>query len=413
MRTRGLTLVATLSGLIGAVPSPVLATPSDSPLSSSVPTANDAELLADASRRTSLLANEGAAGRDDKGFYIGQGDARLYVGATFQFRYNMTFRDTPSNSDDFTNGFENRRTRLLVSGNATKELSFFVQTEFKGDGTSILKDGWVQYKFDNGWALKIGQQKVPLLREELVADLLQLAAERSVTNAVFSQGRTQGIELNREWESFRLALGFNDGLNADNSSYDVAKEADFAFSARAEYKAAGEWKQFRDFSGWREGPFGVLIGAAAHYQAGGETGGTTDVDILEYTGDVSLEGSGWNAFAAFVGRHRDEVAADYNDFGIVLQGGVFVAEQAELYARYDVVIPDDERAGDPDAFNTISFGGSYYLVPNSHAAQIRLQISWFLDPQSESIVSTSTTTGVLSDSQGDQVSVMLEYGMQW
>lgn len=374
---------------------------------------HEAELIADASTRTSLLANEGVAGHDDKGFYIGQGDAKLYVGGTFQFRYNMTFRDTPSDSDDFTNGFENRRTRLIVSGNATKELSFLVQTEFKGDGTTIMKDAWAQYKFDNGWALRIGQQKIPLLREELVADLLQLAAERSVTNAVFSQGRSQGIELNREWESFRFAAGFNDGLNADNTYYDAAKEADFALSARLEYKAAGEWKQFRDFSGWREGPLGVLLGAAAHYQAGGETGGTTDVDIFEYTGDISLEGSGWNAFAEFVGRHRDEVAADYNDFGVIVQGGVFVADQAELFARYDVVIPDDERAGDPDAFNTISFGGSYYLVPNSHAAQIRLQVSWFLDPQSESIVSTSTTTGVLADTQGDQVSVMLEYGMMW
>lgn len=372
-----------------------------------------AELASDAATRTSLLASEGGAGRDDKGFYIGQGDAKLYVGGYIQFRFNATFRDTDTSSNDFTSGFENRRTRLIFSGNASKQLSFLIQTEFKGDGDTVLKDAWAQYKFENGWALRFGQQKPSLLREELVSDLSQLAVERSVANAVFSQGRTQGIELSREWESFRLAAGIHDGLNADNTYYDAAKEADFAATARVEYKAAGEWKQFRDFSGWREDPFGVLIGAAAHYQTGGETGGTTDLELFEYTGDVSLEGSGWNAYAAFIGRHRDEVAGEFDDFGLIVQGGVFVAEQVELFARYDVVIPDDERAGDPDAFNTISFGGSYYLSPKSHAAQIRLQISWFLDAQSESIVSTSTSTGVLADSQGDQVTAMIEWSLLW
>lgn len=377
------------------------------------PSPFESELLADAQSRTSLLAVEGGAGRDDKGFYIGHGDARLYIGGSMQLRYNMTFRDTMSDSEDFTNGFENRRTRLLVSGNATKQLSFLIQTEFKGDGTTVLKDAWAQYKFEDGWTLRVGQHKSALLREELVSDLLQLAVERSVTNAVFNQGRTHGIELSREWEHFRLTAGLNDGVNADNTYYDRAKEADFAVTARGEYKFAGEWKQFRDFSGWRDGPLGVLLGSAVHYQAGGETGGTGDVDMLEYTADLSLEGSGWNAFVAFVGRHRDEAVGEFDDFGVIVQGGAFVADQVEVFARYDVVIPDDARASDPDTFGTISVGGSYYLSPKSHAAQVRLQVSWFLDAQSESIVPTSTTTGVLADSQGDQVAVMVEWSLAW
>lgn len=390
-----------------------LALAAGSALAQAPQSAHEAELFADASTRTSLLASEGNAGRDDKGFFIAQGDAKLYVGGYIQFRYNMTFRDSDTDSNDFTNGFENRRTRLIFAGNISKQLSFQLQTEFKGDGDSVLKDAWAQYKFENGWVVRAGQQKPSLLREELVSDLFQLAVERSVTNAVFNQGRSQGIELSREWESFRLFAGINDGLNADNTYYDASKEADFGVTARVEYKAAGEWKQFRDFSGWREDPFGLLLGAAAHYQTGGETGGTNDVDIFEYTADASFEGSGWNAYAAFIGRHRDETAAEYDDFGVIVQGGVFVADQVELFARYDVVIPDDERPGDPDPFNTISVGGSYYLSPKSHAAQIRLQLSWFIDPQSVSIVSTSTSTGVLADTEGDQVTAMIEWSLIW
>lgn len=380
----------------------------------SVPTlSSNAELVSDAAGRPSLLASQGGFGRDDKGFYLAQGDARVYIAGMVQFRYYLNLRDTETASSDFTNGFENRRARLISFGQVDKDTSYRIQAEFRGNGNMVLQDAFASYKLGEGWKLSVGQFKLPMLREELVTDLLQLTAERSVTNAVFTQGRSQGIELAHEAASFRVSMALSDGLVTDNTDFTAAREADFAITARAEYKAAGDWNQFRDFSGWRDGPFGFLVGAAAHYQSGGESGGTANIDSFQYTADVSLEGSGWNAFGAFIGRHRDELADDLNDFGIVVQGGVFVSDQVELFARYDVVIPDSDRPSDPDTFSTLTAGATYFLVPGSHAAHLRAHVSWFLDAQSESIVPSSTTTGLLVDSQGDQVAIIIEYAMQW
>ena len=49
--------------------------------------------------------------------------------------------------------------------------------------------------FANGWKAQWGQFKLPLLREELVSDGKQLAADRSIPNALFTQGYSQGIQL--------------------------------------------------------------------------------------------------------------------------------------------------------------------------------------------------------------------------
>lgn len=375
-----------------------------------------AEMLTDIETRSSLLDNGTGAGHDERGFFISGDDgvAKLYINGLVHFRYNMNFRgDAPASQDDFTSGFENRRTQLIFSGNLSTQLSFRTQLEFKADGSTVLKDTYVQYKFGDGWKLKLGQFKPQLLREELVGDLSQLAAERSVVNSVFTQGRSQGLELSREFEEWRIAASFTDGLSADNTDFVSSKEADLALTGRAEYKIAGGWNHFKDFSGWRGSDFGALLGGAMHYQAGGDTGATADVDILEYTADLSLVGDGWNGYAAFIGRNRDDTSDQFNDFGIIVQGGLFVSSQTELFARYDQVLPDGDRGGTGDPFNTISTGLTYFVFENSRAALFRVQGSWFLDAQSESIVSPSTSTGVLADTRGDQIAVMIEFTLRF
>ncbi|MFN7019770.1 MAG: porin [Phycisphaerales bacterium] len=375
-----------------------------------------AEVLADIEARTSLLDSSATAGHDERGFFLAgaDGKARLYTSGLIQVRYILNFRnDAGGTQDEFDGGFQNRRTQLVFSGNVSEQLSFRVQTELKSDGSAELKDAYAQQKFESGWAVKVGQFKPPLLREELVGDLTQLAAERSVVNSVFNQGRSQGVEINRESDTWRLAVSFTDGLSASNTDFDSPKEADYALTSRVEWRAAGDWKQFKDFSSWRGSDFAAMLGGAFHYQSGSTFGNAVDVDILEYTFDLSVEGDGWNGYAAFVGRNQSDDLADYNDYGLIVQGGVLVTSQVELYARYDLVLADSDRGSRGDPFNTISAGLTYFLFERSHAAQFRLQASWFLDPQAESIVSASTSTGVLADTEGDQFAVMFEFGVQF
>ena len=39
---------------------------------------------------------------------------------------------------------------------------------------------------------------------------------------------------------------------------------EWALTGRVEWLAAGNWDQFQDFSGWRGGEFGLLVGGAIH-----------------------------------------------------------------------------------------------------------------------------------------------------
>lgn len=355
----------------------------------------------------------GSAGVRNKQFFIAQESegARLDIGGYIQFRYHLNWRDDGAGDDDFTHGFMSRRTRVVLNGQINEQWFFNVMNELSPSGTGMLLDGFIGHRLNDDWVLQFGQFKMPLLREELVSDAIQLAAERSPTNSVFSQSRSLGVQASRESEDWRWAIAIHNGLSTINTRFDAASAADFAVTGRVEHKLAGAWRQFRDFTSWRGSDFAAMIGAAGHYQTGGETGNTSDLDLAQYTLDFSLEGDGWNAFAAFIGRHSDTTSGNFDDYGVVVQGGVFVSDAVELWGRYDIVIADDDRPGVSHDFGTITAGLNWYVIPESHAVVVKVQAMWYLDAQAGSLVGASTGSGLLASPNDDQFSVFAQIGM--
>ena len=141
----------------------------------------------------------------------------------------------------------------------------------EGDGSAVLDDAWGQYAFGNGWAVKWGQFKLPVLREESVSDTAQLTANRSVMNGEFGQSRSQGVQLSTEQQQVRFAAAFSDGIATQNTDFTSSAEADWALTGRLDWKWAGEWKQAKDFTSFPESPFFGMVGGAVHLQSGGET----------------------------------------------------------------------------------------------------------------------------------------------
>ena len=413
--------------------------------------AYQSELRADAGSRTSLLQSGATAGHNSNGFFIGSGDGNynLYVGGYTQFTYSLNFRDggddgpLGSDSEDLTNGFDAKRTRLIFQGNVLNpNLSFYIQGAFEGDNSSDssggfeLLDAYGNYDFDNGWGVKWGQFKAPYNREELVDPRHTLASDTSVVNAVFNAGRTQGVALHYRGDNLGFVGSLNDGASTSNTPYwtgasdpilssafggPIELEADFSVTGRVEYMFAGQWERFEDFTSFRNSDdIAVLLGGAAHYQHGGDTagftpagvgGGTelafTEYDLFLYTIDISVEGNGWNLFGAFIGRTVDPDGVDSaNDFGFVVQGGFFLADQFELFARWDAVYADDDAYGSSDDFNTFTFGGNYYFVPESHAAKLTVEASYFIDTVSDNPLvlptAPSSTTGLVPDTDDGQ-----------
>lgn len=402
----------------------------------SAQTANDAalerELLADAGARASFQAG-GTAGHDGSSFFIGSADGnyRLEIGGYTQFRYYLNFRDTDSGSDDedFTNGFDLTTAALEFGGNVINpQLSYYIRGYFnqepsgddaRGSGSFDLADAYASYQFDNGVSVTWGQFLAPVVRERIVDERYQLAASRSFLSEFFSPEYTQGIAFSGIQDNFRWVAAFDDGAATANTAYWSTGEADYGLTGRLEFKWSGDWEQFDDFTSWRgTDGYAGMIGAAVHWQDGGDTGAipggaTADASLFQYTIDAQAEGNGWNFFASFIGNSFDPaVGEDTNNFGFSVQGGVFVTDQAEIFARWESIFPDDELAadGEADDLNAITGGVNYYFVMGSHAAKFTGDVVYSFDDLGEVpavIGLPDHSTGFLPNSE-DQFLVRLQ-----
>ncbi|MEE8154133.1 MAG: hypothetical protein V3T53_04130, partial [Phycisphaerales bacterium] len=176
-------------------------------------------------------------------------------------------------------------------------------------------------------------------------------------------------ELAYRADQFGAAVMLNEGFDRDNTPA-LAEDTEFAITARAEALIAGTWSQFKDFASWPdEGP-AVLIGAALHYEreefgtgdglfvdadADGldDTPNDDELETLVFTTDLSLEFGSANAFAAFVYRNLDRDSTNADQLGVVVQGGVFLTDDLEIFARYEWA--DADSAGIND-LSVITFG---------------------------------------------------------
>lgn len=376
--------------------------------------AAEAELYADAATRASFAADGAGSGWDKGKFTLTDGGPNvLRVGGYMQLRYNGNFRQDQPDGDDYTGGFQVQRARLKLDGSVwDKALTYNVMTELAGSSGARLMDAEVRYTFDNKVYVRGGQYKPVFNREELVSDTVQLAVERSVTNTVFSMTRSQGVGIGWQSEQVRLGSDITDGSNNLNTPYDSPKQADFAINARAEWMFVGtDFKRFNDFTSWRESEFTGMLGGAVDYETydAGNGGSASGYDLLKATADLSLEGNGWNAFAAFFWQQSDPNGGDStSDMGVVAQGGVFVTDQMELFARYDAVFPDEETG--PDNFNTVTAGINYYVSPRSHVFKISGDVIYYIDAVSDCAIirAPNTTLNLLPDTEGGQVAFMLQ-----
>lgn len=403
-----------------------------------------AEISADAAARSSQLAAGSEA------FKLTAGENTMYIAGSTMFRWTSDFRskNQVGKHDEYTHGFSIPLTRFRFWGNTvSKELSYGVQMTAKSgnsssDGNFKLDDAYFKYTWDNGFYVKGGQYKLPFLREELVSEERQLTVARSITNNAFTLSRSQGLELGYAAQQWRVMFDFSDGAGAANTEFNSATESDFALTGRVEFMAMGnDWNRWQDLTSWKDADSNaLLIGVAGHYQSSGRTGDGNDNNdqknggnkFFAYTADVSFEGMGWNVFGAFVGRHFDSNVSgstNLDDFGWVVQGGVFVTDQVELFARYNGLRGDkDNAAAGNRSFHWLTAGANYYVSPRSHAFKITGDVVWCLSKttgqrnfgNAGATGSTSAgnfvpdaNAGTLGQGKKNEVAVQLQATVMW
>jgi hypothetical protein len=335
------------------------------------------DVLLDADTRASLLADNGTAGHDGK-FYLqdAEGNFRLNVGGTVQFRYVLNMQDDEAADDGDTtrSGFENRRTKVEFSGHVVDpSWQYKVRGAFdRSSGSMILEDAYIAKVCENGWTLTLGQVKPPFLREELMSSSRQLAVDRSLVNEERNQDWAQGVQVAYQGDQVRVAAMFHDGFVTRNTPA-LMYDTEFALTGRAEVLVDGEWSQFDDFTSWRGGDFGLMLGGAAHYEKAeyGTTAGPEEEEFM-WTADASVEFGGANLFGYIVGRHLEE--ADADRLGAVVQGGFFFTDSCELFARYEWY---DFDASSVEDLSVITVGVNKYW--NKHALKWTTDVGFGLD----------------------------------
>lgn len=337
--------------------------------------------------------------------------SNVKVKAQVQARYQYNSREQAGLGDnDTTMGFSLRRTKIEVSGDVTDNISGKVKFSFsRSSGNASLEDAYAKWKVNDDLTLKIGQFKQQIIREETLSSSRQLAAERSAVNETFNQNFSQGIEAHFGGDAWRGAIGFTDGFGSANTAFNSSSEADYALNARFEFLFGdAEWDQFKQFSSWRGSTQGSMLGAGIAFQSMGDTNPATamETDMTTATIDYSFVGDGWNFYVAGIWQNNDNGTTDTDDLGVVVQGGMFVSDQDELFARWDAIFPDSNRAPADEDFNALAFGWNHFFVAESHAAKLTIQFDYYLDASDSgsTIVSTSSSGGhnLLSDTEDGQ-----------
>ncbi len=331
-------------------------------------------------------------------------------------------------------GFEVRRAKLEFSGHVVDPSwqyavtlayqQFFGQNDspasanFAGGGGVSqgdnfaggigLENAYIKKDLGNGFSVQVGQFKSPFLREWLVSSKYQLAVERSIASALFNTGWTQGIQANWNNDNLRAMVSYNDGANnanlgsisgsnVNNGAFATGTNSgagfvQWAFTGRVEFMAFGNWAQFDDLTSFRGEAAGLLVGGGINWQRGGQQGNLTNVggdavpangnadgEFFSWTVDATWDLGGANIFAAWMMNTSYSLPGgqgDINTYGVVIQGGYFLTDDIELFARWEWmntvnkntnVAGDDVTANTPNsAFvnNIGTIGANWYISKN-------------------------------------------------
>lgn len=402
------------------------------------------DVLADADTRASLLQSGITAGYDN-GAVLGSTDGNwlLRTNLLMQQRFIYNHQDSDASDDDDRYGFENTRTKFIMTGHVVSPEWFYrvdvnvADNSSSGNVVGLLRNifedlgfddddvedaledfdafdftfgsrrggvgnAYLGYDYGNGWKMKLGSMKAPLLREELVEAQYQLAVERSLTNYLFTAGYVDGIMAHYQGDQFGFGAMFSDGLRTGQTVWNLI-DTDYAFTARGEWLAMGNWDQFSDFTSMRGSETGVLVGGAIHYQEGESDTTIEDLEILVLTADVSIEGDGWNAFGALIYSDIELGDFDINPWAFVLQGGVFVTDNVELFGRYEFVDFDIDDAEDLSVFTG---GVNYYF--SGHNAKWTTDFMYGFDE----VLVGDTITGLRSDGLDEDGQFVLRTQLQ-
>jgi hypothetical protein len=335
------------------------------------------DVLADAETRSSLQGSGAGAGYDG-GFFMSSADGNysMKVNVLQQIRWSFNDNDSPvGGAEQQSFGFENKRTRLTFSGNMVDSSWSYKVAYYFGASNDVegyagangnLADAWVSKDFGNGFAMYVGQFRLPFGAEYgLDAGNLQFT-DYSVAASLLGPGSGQGIMFGYSADMFRVSGAYVNSLGQVNQAWTAGSpDSDWAFAARAEFKLAGNWANFNDAQSWKGEEFSAVIGGGMSIQRDD----TTATTPWSGTIDATIGFGGANLAGAFF--YSDDDAGTETQ-GFTVSGGVFVSDDIELVARFENLEVDNG----PE-LNTLTGGANWYFAKNT--AKLGVEVGYAFD----------------------------------
>ena len=368
------------------------------------------DVLADADTRASLSGG-GTAGFSD-GFYINSADGnfslQFHMDLQVLWLYNHVksgyqgvagLNGAASNQDDDDYGFSlGAHNRLKWKGHIfDPSLKYKFQVAYLPSRNMIgreqsrvqLQDAYIEKEFGETLSFRVGQFKAPFLQEMMFEGGHLQTVERSAVNFNFSVGRTTGAMMTWQPGDIRVRAMYNDGEHEIDTNVTLGQTPSQAVTARFDWKPYGDWREFDHAISKPGEAFGIKLGAAINYQSTNRRPFIQAEELvydyqnlLSYTADLVIQGSGWNAFVAWQQRFTSFDSVTYrgnpygsalhrDEDGVVIQGGAFLTDDLEAYARWswgtkqlDIVDYDPTSGGgylQGSRVNILTLGGVWIL----------------------------------------------------
>jgi hypothetical protein len=335
------------------------------------------------------------------------GQFRLNIGLYTQARYDINWRGAPVGEDDVERGFSLNRTRFFLEGQYTPKFAYHFRVNIDDEADFSLLVGYVQYNIGEKWNLRGGRQFIAMSREDWMLPQDTLTTEFSPNDFTFAVGSSNGVQANYEAERTRFWLSLNDGAYGAKKDFPDNEMTDVALTGRWEYQIRGrEWSVWDDLVGRRGRPTGALLGLAGGYQV--EEDASALDSSAQLNADISFNGDGYQAMAAGSWTWRDPDATDsFSNYGLLVQGGYFVAEHVQVYGQYNFISPGDQP-GDLESFNSITAGISYFPFLWTNRWKFSAEVGYLFDALNETIVEPSGSLGWLASDEPGQTYIRIQ-----
>ncbi len=288
-----------------------------------------------------------------------------------------------------------------------------------------LQDAWARYHIPNTpFAIRAGQIRDPVDHEQILFATKSLTPERSIVNSVLLNGDnivkgasvSYGFDTDSAW---RTEVAITSGMRNFNTDFQPfpTNTANWGAAGRIEWKLAGKWSDYTQFTSLRDKEPLFVVGAGFDYTEAGSAAGLTHVADVQY--DLP---SGLSLYGAYLGRYtRDNAGspasngqpagtatatgANTYDSTIRLMGAYLINEHLEPFVRYEYLHFDGHEvaAGTGPSINDFTLGANYYFY--GHRAKLSGAASYL--PNGSPV--SNTLGDLLTSQRGNEFILQVQF----